>query len=182
MSGAWVIIEGPDGAGKTTLAQKVVAFLTSSTPTVSQHLHSKSDFEEYYTPPRMWRHSGLSVVQDRCAVSDLVYSPVLRGIASQFGENKVRQQLRSLTRHAVVIFMTADEQDLAKRLSERGDDLINESMLHALCKNYWREMSKWRAVGAHMIEFDTSGDQFPDALEVEFAIAAAQAELEQSWE
>lgn len=175
--GVWVVLEGPDGAGKTTAAMELVSILTERGPTVSQHLTSTSAFDEYYAPAVRWQMSGLNVVQDRCVLSDLVYAPVLRGVASKFGEAEVRRQLEKLARHAVVLHFTAVEEELAARLEERGDDLISPGQLHYILKGYHREVGAWVEAGAHVAEFDTTGGVFPGRLELELAVSLMDAEL-----
>lgn len=182
MSGTWIIFEGPDGAGKTSLARRAVAIMTEKNPTVSQHLTNTSDFSEYYGPPRLWIGSGLNVVQDRCIISDLVYSPVLRGTPSKFGEKRVRRQLELVAQYAVIIHVTADEDTLCRRLRSRGDDLITEEMMDALLKNYWRQMGWWEEIGAQTLEFDTTDDAFPTDLYLELAIATGVVGLERAAE
>jgi thymidylate kinase len=174
---SWVILEGPDGAGKSTMAAKVASVLADRGPTVLQHLTSTSEWEEYVTHPRMWTRWGLNVVQDRCALSALVYDPVLRG-PYKWPEERTRDSLRDVARRALVLHATADEADLAARLRERGDDLISEGMLHAILKNYWREMSWWRIEGGATVrEFDTSGGRFPTRLDLELELSIGLAEL-----
>lgn len=89
----------------------------------------------------------------------------------------MRNQLVRLARHAVVLHVTADEETLAARLKERGDDLIDEGMLHAVLKNYWREVGWWREEGAVVMDFDTTGDLFPTDLDLKLNLAVGAAEL-----
>lgn len=177
MPGSWVIFEGPDGAGKTTMALRAVQILSGQGPTVYQHLTSTSDFSEYYGPPRLWQGAGLNVVQDRCAVSDLVYAPVLSGVRSRFGEEAVRAQLELVAQRAHIIHVTADEETLEERLEERGDDLVVGGMLHAILKNYWEEMDLWVERGAVISEFDTTDDEFPSEVELGLALSMGEVEL-----
>jgi thymidylate kinase len=177
MSGRWVIFEGPDGVGKSTAANAAARILSDSAPTVLQHLTSKSEFGEYYGEARLWQRGGLNVVQDRCIVSDLVYAPVLRGVDSKFGLDRCKRQMVHVREHAVVLWFTAEEGDLGERLRERGDDLIDEGMLHAILKGYWRWMSWWKDAGAVIVEVDTTGGSFPDALGLELLLSKGLSDL-----
>jgi hypothetical protein len=177
MSGIWVIFEGPDGAGKSSLADRTARYLSDTQgPTVLQHLTSHSAFGDYYGPPRLWTGGGLNLVQDRCAISDLVYAPVLASRASRFGEGRVREQLKTLVYRAIVVWVTADEETLVKRLQDRGDDLITEDMLNLILENYWREMGWWRDHGATMHMIDTT-DGFPSDLELQLSLSVGWEQL-----
>ncbi len=178
MSAHWVIFEGPDGAGKSTAADKMIRHLADDWgPTILQHLTSKSEPEEYYEPPRRWQRGGLNVVQDRCILSDLVYAPVLRGVDSKFGLDRVKRQMAHVQEHAVIFWITAEEDDLQERLAQRGDDLIDTGMLSAILKGYWRWISWWRDQGATILEFDTTGGVFPTDLDLALSLSVGAADL-----
>lgn len=174
---AWVIFEGPDGAGKSTMARRTAGLLADRSPTILQHLTSRSALNDYYEPARLWQRGGLNVVQDRYLVSDLVYAPVLSGVASRLGKTEVLHGMAQTVHRAVVIYVTAEEEVLARRLVERGDDLIDPGMLHAILKNYHREMGGWEYMGAVVHTVDTSADYFLSDLELELTLAVAFEEL-----
>lgn len=81
-----VILEGPDGGGKTTLANYLVAHH-------SLHYHHEG-VSPANVPPLVhygdtlegWRRSGARVVADRFALGERVYGPLLRGV-DRFGDD-----------------------------------------------------------------------------------------------
>jgi thymidylate kinase len=179
VSGAWMIFEGPDGAGKTGLAAAAATIMADprtpgGAPTVLHHLTSESEFDEYVLP-RLWRLKGLNVVQDRCLLSDLVYAPVWMGVPSRLGEARVRAELVRQAPHAVVFHVTASEGVLLERMRERNDIRENadpgEGQMHALLKNYWREVSWWADAGATIVEVDTTEGDFPAGVELEMLLS-----------
>ena len=185
MTGIWVIFEGPDGAGKTGLAAATATILADprtngGAPTVLQHLTSTSDFEEY-CQPRMWTRVNLNVVQDRSLISDLVYAPVWKGIPSRLGEERVRREMKTHAYLALVIHVTASEEVLLQRMRDRSDMREaadpEEGQMHALLKNYWREMSWWRSIGATLLEIDTSDGHFPSGIELELLLSVGLERL-----
>jgi thymidylate kinase len=180
VSGRWVIFEGPDGAGKTGLAALATTILSDPRtpgggPTVAQHLTSTSEYYEYLLPNR-WTLEGLSVVQDRCLLSDLVYAPVWKGIPSRLGEDRVRASMRKQVKHALVVHVTADEPVLLERMRERNDVREGadpgEGQLHALLEGYTRELLWWEAEGATVVEVDTTRGWFPGELELSLLLSA----------
>jgi hypothetical protein len=123
----------------------------------------------------MWVRRGLNVVQDRCLLSDLVYAPVWMGVPSRLGEVRVRDELISVARHAVVFHVTASEEVLLDRMRERADGRPAadppEAQRHALLKHYWREVGWWQSEGAVVIEVDTTEGNFPAGLELEMLLS-----------
>lgn len=185
MTGAWIVFEGPDGAGKTTLAAKAATILADPRtpgggPTVLHHLVSTSEFEEY-DRPRMWTRAGLNVVQDRCLLSDLTYAPVMFGGPSRMGEERVRRQLKLHALEVGVVHVTASEDELLERMRVRADGRPgadpDPAQVHAVLKNYWREVGWWRDNGASVYEVDTSGGNFPEGLELEMLLSLLMEEM-----
>lgn len=171
-----IILEGPDGAGKTMLAREIQRQLYG-TDSVTVVLHKgppKSDgFTEYlvpldtYTPGR-----GLNVICDRWHLGELVYpeifnrEPVLDRL--QFGYLDLF--LRS--RGALLVHVTASYGTLIKRVRERES---GESYLEVIqgCDGFGRSRSistlPWYPV-------DTTVHQHEDLVETaKRIIARAQA-------
>ena len=78
----YYIVEGPDGAGKTTLVEKLVA---AHPDAVRVHFDKPKTDEEAFNYWKVYLQcikdhaNDRVVVFDRCWYSDLVYGPVMRG-------------------------------------------------------------------------------------------------------
>lgn len=111
-----VIIEGPDGSGKTTLAKKVVEL------TGAEYIHAKKPVRHplvEYTAPL---EPGKDYVLDRWHVGEMVYGPIHRGGSGLTQEQfwAVEQYLDDLG--AVIVHCTGPTMDLVARLRERGEE------------------------------------------------------------
>jgi energy-coupling factor transporter ATP-binding protein EcfA2 len=80
-----VILEGPDGSGKTTLANYLVAHLSLRYHHEGVPPANASPLVYYGDTLEGWRRSGARVVADRFALGERVYGPLLRGV-DQFGD------------------------------------------------------------------------------------------------
>ena len=118
-----IILEGPDGAGKTTLANKLrqqtgFMILHRSQPKTEEDKRRMMD--EYVQVLK----SGKSCILDRCCYSEMVYGPVMRDDSViSYPQMYVLEQI--LAKHGgLVIHCTGSLQDLWKRCTTRGEDYI----------------------------------------------------------
>lgn len=125
-----IIVEGPDGAGKSTLC----SLLQKSTGFVLKHLSYKDDnsFEAYIE--RLLEHN---VIFDRFFHSELVYSKVMNRVCA-LNKDEVATLQVITSKVAEVIFCTAQVETLIKRAFVRGEDYINESHMAAIVSGYER--------------------------------------------
>ena len=118
-----IIIEGPDGAGKTTLANKIqqqtgYMLLHRSQPKTEEEKAKMMD--EYLQVIKSGKHCSL----DRCWYSEMVYGPVMRD-ASVISYPQMYALEQQLAKHGgLVIHCTGPMQDLWKRCMSRGEDYI----------------------------------------------------------
>lgn len=140
-----VIFEGPDGAGKSTLIQAVA----------EQHLdeghvpesvqfwragpfpQDSDAWTEYVVPiGGLYPSRDWLVLIDRWHLGELVYGPIFRGGSRLSFEQRAWTEgyLRSMG--AIQIHVTAEHDELARRLSERGDDMVKVEHLQPILDGY----------------------------------------------
>lgn len=120
-----IIIEGPDGAGKSTLASKIkeqtgYMLMHRSQPKTEED--KKRMMDEYVQVIK----AGKNCIFDRCWYSEMVYGPVMRDV-SIISYPQMYELERLLAKNgALIIHCTAPEQTLWKRCLRRGEDYITE--------------------------------------------------------
>ena len=136
-----VIVEGPDGSGKSTLCAQLVDILGPACR--YKHFSYPKDKQEadnlLYTYSAYLRNSlieGGNTVIDRMWPSTMVYGEVLRGNP----EIAYRQALEleaSLCGHAIMIYCTGDPEDMWHRCVERGEDYVTGfKEFYSICRKY----------------------------------------------
>lgn len=141
----WIIIEGPDGAGKTTLASRLTAAANElGINPVTRHLG----------PPEPGRavqdcldvlvdlDDGASVISDRHHFGCPVYGPIYRPDQNLNGYGDMGKHgwrytdLVASGRGALVVYCQATVPELEKRLEARGDDYIDAAHLPEIVRLY----------------------------------------------
>lgn len=129
-----ILLEGPDGAGKTTLAEKLVNFINSPQVIGSAILHHRGPpseptlLEEYLLPLAGYvPGTGDHVVCDRWHLGELVYPGLLQ--RSSLADDRLQLQYLQLflaSRGALVIHVDATYDTLLGRLMDRPSTLDYE--------------------------------------------------------
>ena len=130
-----IIIEGPDGSGKTTLANKI----KDQTGYILLHRSHETDagaaslFEEYAQVIK----AGKNCIMDRSWYSEMVYGPVMRD-GSDISFHQMYELERLLAKNgALVIHCTAPEATLWKRCLKRGEDYVTtKDAFHKICNDF----------------------------------------------
>jgi Mrp family chromosome partitioning ATPase len=176
----WYVVEGPDGAGKTSVAMQLASALSAEggsapkRPCVLQKLSYESDEGMYVDLPLSLLERGLHVVQDRGALSGLVYEPIIRRDMVRLGwlEDCTR---RAADEGAMLLHVTAALPTLEKRLRDRGDDYVTPEQLNAITAGYRGAVERWRNMGGAHTELDTTWS-FPGRMEIELAASLLDAD------
>ena len=120
-----IILEGPDGSGKTTLAEQI------HKQTGYQLLHrtqpkSEEDKQRMMDEYIQVLKSGKNVIMDRCWYSEMVYGPIMRD-ASVITYPQMYSLERLAAKYgAIIIYCTAAPATLWKRCIRRGEDYITD--------------------------------------------------------
>lgn len=111
-----VVIEGPDGVGKTTLA-RAYADLTGA-----RYLHASAPtahpLVEYVAPLR----DDVDYVLDRWHLGELVYGPIVRGKSGLTHQQSHAIEQMMIERGAVLVHCNGPYDKIVARLRGRGDE------------------------------------------------------------
>lgn len=131
-----IILEGPDGGGKTTLATK----LSLMTGYKVKHYSYPKDQDEAdamflgYCDDFV---GASNIIVDRCWYSDLAYGPVMRGRATITYPQMYELEKMIAKRGGIIIYCTDTKAALWQRISKRGDDFIHDrEKFNTICDNY----------------------------------------------
>lgn len=135
-----IVLEGADGAGKTTLAREIVAQLPGSrvlhAGPLPKSIHPLTMYEGAL---RSYRPGGDDhIICDRWHLGEAVYPQVLR--RSTRWNDAVERHLRLFmrARGAYVVLLDPPTSELKTRLETRGDDLVSTDMLDAIAFGFIR--------------------------------------------
>ena len=134
-----IIIEGPDGAGKTTL---INALFTNRKNTLSVHAKrpSSDNYAEYFTDIiyDAKRVGCKLLVFDRAWYSELVYADIMgRDVRLTTQQVHALEDTAINCGDAMLIYLDASDEVLIKRcFEERGEDYVNKEQLVAAAGAY----------------------------------------------
>lgn len=131
-----IIIEGPDGAGKTTLAEQI------SRQTKYPIIHRTKPKNEEEKKRMMGEYlqtirSGKNMIFDRCWYSEMAYGPVMRdsSVISYPQMYELEEQLAKTG--ALIIYATGPKAALWQRCQKRGEEYItSRDNFNAIYDNY----------------------------------------------
>lgn len=131
-----IIIEGPDGSGKTTLAEKI----SRMTGWPIEHRSKPNTPEEkarmmgeYLRVVRL----GKNIIFDRCWYSEMVYGKTMRDRSYIDYPQMYELEKRALQHGALLIYCTGPKAALWKRATQRGEDYItSREKFDAICDEY----------------------------------------------
>lgn len=154
-----VILEGPDGSGKTTLADKLLELgVVDQKRHVGPPRAGENLFKTYQV---MLQTAPARTVFDRCFHGELVYGPTLRGQSLLTPAQARFLEFEAATRGAVMVWCDANLDVLRERA--KGDWLIEDlELLPQLAARYEYVRSQSKLAG---IVYDSSEHTIHFALE-----------------
>lgn len=149
----FIILEGPDGAGKSTLAEQIYHKLKISSDYLGHErkiLHCgpppertrRGVLEQYVLSIEDYDAASTDVVADRWHFGEATYAPILRPETNTDGYGLLGKagwrwtELFLLSRGAVTLNVLAPLDMLKSRLLARGDDLISVDQLEQIVALY----------------------------------------------
>ena len=136
-----VIVEGPDGAGKTTLIDQLEQ---GSRDAIYHHFGAPANDEEAFNYYKKYaeainncRPEALNIF-DRSWYSDMVYGPVMRGRHEMTQEHAdMLAAMVVANSGGMVIYCTAPVKNLWARCRARGEEYVTEyEQLKAIAERY----------------------------------------------
>lgn len=149
----FVILEGCDGSGKSTVADQLVSELEYR-GFITQALHrgvpERDVLEEYQLDVEWYRpNTDDAIVADRWHWGDIVYGELYRGASALGGPEGgtfryIELFLRS--RGAVTVLVEQTEEEILRRLRARGEDYLKDEHIEHVLRRY-REVAAASATG-----------------------------------
>lgn len=158
-----VILEGPDGAGKSTLAKKLAEQFSAGIIHHGPYLdvRESGDLASKYLPGIRRALAGEPVIMDRCWLSEPIYGKAFRGGVNRLRREHVRMLERAaMSADALVINCLPHMEVCLNTFRERRQEeyLQREEQL----KMVWHEYSKLYAhTDLPVIEYDRVHDKSP---------------------
>ena len=130
-----IILEGPDGGGKTTLAQQLAK--QTGYPIIHRSQPKTEEEKKLMMGEYLQAIATNNAIFDRCWYSEMAYGPVMRD-SSVIGYPAMYELERKLARKgAIIIHCTGPEPTLWSRCTKRGEDYItSRDDFKAIYNNY----------------------------------------------
>lgn len=141
-----IVLEGSDGAGKTTVAKNLERIYSNMGHDVvmwhfGPHSPDKTSIEEYFEPLAEWwdehgeDHHYVLII-DRFHLGEKVYGPLMRGASrmSDDEQDAIDNLLNKI--YALRFYVRPKLQTILNRFDARGDDFINGAHIMDIVKQY----------------------------------------------
>ena len=154
----YIIVEGPDGAGKTTYIKQLMEQFPRA---VYGHFDAPATDQEAFNYWRVYaefiktNRNADVVILDRSWYSDMVYAPIFRGREEMTPENmETLELLVKACGGGFIIYCTAAPRILWKRCQQRGEDYVTSSIQLKTLRNKYEEVMK-KAIHLPVFRIDT---------------------------
>lgn len=170
MKKLFVVFEGADGSGKTSLAQSIA----KEFEVAYSHNDKSSSYEEgkknSYDYIEVLKNAPTGVIDRLVHTGETVYAPIYRGYDGidyfEDLENKMNEEFNIL-----LVYVSANDEIVKERLKNRGEDYINIEDIKKIKDNYAKYLEKTKFP---YILFDNSRDGLEaNKIKLSYLIAAA---------
>ncbi|MFE6101262.1 hypothetical protein ACFVQ4_14975 [Streptomyces laurentii] len=151
-----LVLEGPDGVGKSTLAERLSArhgFRVVHSPRTPDHLDLATRYRQILGSPG-------PILFDRCFVSELVYGPLHRGRSRITWSDALDLAESVIGRAGLFLHLTAPETVIRQRLLDRDGESTELEEIAALVTGYHRVFTTL-AEYSKVLTLDTTAFESP---------------------
>lgn len=163
-----IILEGPDGGGKTTLGRKLAALLGAE---VTNHgpYQGEQQIWKHYFDSMLPAYSGeRDVILDRCWIAEPIYGRAFRDGMNrlEFWQKRILEYVASQCRTTLIFALPGVETCLQTYLSRREQEMLtNERQLRDVYYGYMDEAVKPCIYARSFIyNYRTDGEEFINAI------------------
>lgn len=150
----FVIVEGPDKAGKTTLVRGLAQIFNAR---VEKHVHEPDDVILKRVEELMSNDVEKPVIYDRWySISDPIYSPVMRNKPSVLADKLPRIERRLNELGAILLLLTFRRPEIAvnRFYKSGGDDYVTAEQLVEIIRGYDNFTTSLRCIRIYVDELD----------------------------
>lgn len=148
-----VILEGCDGAGKTTLAKSLAMILDAEIVHCSSK--TKNNYMFFLDILRASNHKN--IIADRFCYGQFVYqNPEERPLRDYHTLNELESKL--LMHNAKVVYVQAPIEEIEERLRARGEKVINDLNVKEVCERFENLFREHSILGDSVIVWNTGGE------------------------
>lgn len=144
-----IVLEGPDGAGKSTLAREINDIIGRHAPVEMLHAGPLTGhpLDAYELPIASYRPGTRHIICDRWHLGEMVY-PTLFDRATRW-DDAVAQHIHMFlqSRGACVVVLNPGVEELRTRLEVRGDALIKPRHIDSIVRSYEKIPSVFIDIG-----------------------------------
>ena len=138
-----IIIEGCDGAGKSSLVQALHAAIAAEElgPCAIKHFGPPTSWavSEYELPLHDYAAgSGSHLICDRYHLGEYVYGPIYRGRSELEGAGGAHVRAALARRGAFIVYLLPPRAQLQAAVAERGDGYIDQRDINEIATRYAR--------------------------------------------
>lgn len=178
MNNRVIILEGPDGCGKTTLANMLIKDYGFRSQHVSRPEKGEDVFKTYSNHLLRALRGDQPVVFDRLYLGERIYGPIMRGhdLLGEEGQRLIERIVRA--RDVKTILCLTDYDSAVERWKIRGDDyILREDSFSQVYDRYQKSEGIYKVYDFNQREaFEKTGAFVPSATLPQGTLGSPRAE------